>query len=173
MSDKRFYIDLARCTNCLACQMACKDRANLPDGLDWLRIEARERGRYPRVEVAYYVTHCFHCAQAPCLASCPMQAIVRTAEGWVQVERKRCNGCGNCLAACPFGVIVLSPEGRAFKCDGCADEVALGEDPTCVRACPMRALAYSDQAPDWPKRVADGAFGDHGVGPRVTYVRRG
>jgi Fe-S-cluster-containing dehydrogenase component len=91
----------------------------------------------------------------------------------VQVERKRCNGCGNCLAACPFGVIVLSPEGRAFKCDGCADEVALGEDPTCVRACPMRALAYSDQAPDWPKRVADGAFGDHGVGPRVTYVRRG
>ena len=53
---------------------------------------------------------------------------------------------------------------------GGADEVARGWGPTCVRACPMRALEYGSD--DRPARVADASFDDHGIGPSVTYLRR-
>ena len=51
--------------------------------------------------------------------------------------------------------------------DGCADELALGWDPTCVRACPMRALTYS-QSQHRGRRL-DPTFDDHGIGPRVAH----
>ena len=61
--------------------------------------------------------------------------------------------------------------GVASKCDGCADETARGWDPTCVRACPMRALGWGADG-EKPGRVADEAFDDHGIGPSVIYWRR-
>jgi anaerobic dimethyl sulfoxide reductase subunit B (iron-sulfur subunit) len=90
----------------------------------------------------------------------------------VQVDADLCVACGACIEACPFGAIVMHPEGRASKCDGCADEVARGWEPTCVRACPMRALGYAPAAGVPEGRTPDPTFVDHGIGPSVRYLRR-
>jgi anaerobic dimethyl sulfoxide reductase subunit B (iron-sulfur subunit) len=154
------------------CSIACKDRANLPDDLDWLRVEAHEGGTYPAPTLIYRVTHCFHCAQAPCIVACPIGAIARGEDGWVRIDAGLCDGCEACLDACPFAAIVMWPEGVAAKCDGCADEVARGWEPTCVRACPMRALGYGPAGTLPEGRIPDPAFDDHGIGPAVLYLRR-
>jgi anaerobic dimethyl sulfoxide reductase subunit B (iron-sulfur subunit) len=182
VNHRRFTIDLATCTGCQACRIACKDRAGLPDDLEWLRIEAQESDLYPYPRVAYRVVHCFHCANAPCMAVCPTQAIVRRAEGLVVIEAECCVGCRACVSACPFGAIIMRARGEdqlgnaapeiASKCDGCVDEIARGLQPTCVRACPMRALDYTmvDELPRL--RVADEQFGERNIGPAVLYLCR-
>jgi anaerobic dimethyl sulfoxide reductase subunit B (iron-sulfur subunit) len=169
----RFAIDLARCTGCQTCSIACKDRAGLPDDLDWLRVEVHEGGSYPAPTLFYRVVHCFHCAEPPCIDACPTGAMARQENGWVHVEEGLCVACGSCIEACPFAAIVMRPEGVASKCDGCADEVARGWQPTCVRACPMRALGYGPpQNVPTVNRTRDDHFSDHGIGPSVLYLRR-
>jgi anaerobic dimethyl sulfoxide reductase subunit B (iron-sulfur subunit) len=171
VSQRLYIVDLARCTGCQACAVACQDRAGLPDDLDWLRVETEEGGAYPHPALTYRVSHCYHCAAPPCTGVCPTGAMASRPEG-VQVDVDLCIACGACIEACPFGAIVMRPEGVASKCDGCADETARGWQPTCVRACPMRALAYGP-AGDLPEnRAVDPAFEDHGIKPSVLYLRR-
>ncbi len=173
MKEALFIIDLANCVGCYACAIACKDRAGLPDALDWLHVEKIESGRYPHPKLTYRVTHCFHCAQASCVQACPTGALTQRDDGLVALDAATCSGCGRCLEACPFSAIVMLPEGVASKCDACADELALGWDPTCVRACPMRALSYGPLGQNWlAHRQHDSAFDDHGMAPRVAYLRR-
>ena len=173
MNEHRYIVDLARCTGCQACSIACKDRANLPDDLDWLCVEAVEGGTYPAPTFYYRVIHCFHCAQPPCGEACPTGAIAKQENGWVQIDAGLCNACGACIDACPFSAIVMRPEGAASKCDGCADEVNRDWEPTCVRACPMRALGYGPPAGALSeRRIEDRAFEDHGIDPSVLYLRR-
>ena len=172
MSERRFIVDLARCTGCQTCSIACKDRANLPDDLDWLRVEAHEGGRYPAPTLYYRIVHCFHCAEPPCAEVCPTEAIAKREGGWVQIEAELCVACEACVEACPFSAIVIWTE-VAAKCDGCVDEVSRGWKPTCVRACPMRALDYGTRTNSLPEeRIEDREFRDHGIGPSVLYLRR-
>ena len=172
MSRHLYVIDLAQCTGCHACAVACKDRAGLPGDLDWLHVEEHEGGAYPRPTFYYRVSHCFHCAKPPCVDVCPTGAMGKRQEH-VQVDAGLCVACGACIEACPFGAIVMHPEGRASKCDGCADEVARGWEPACVRACPMRALGYVLDGPSLPaNRVKDDAFDGRGIGPAALYLRR-
>jgi len=174
MTDKVFVIDTAQCTGCHTCAIACKDRAGLPDDLDWLRVEERERGTYPETTISFRVIHCFHCAEPPCAEACPVQAVSRDEAGRVVANADECTGCGECVEACPFDAVVMLPEGIAAKCDACADEVAEGWQPTCVRACPMRALAYESPADAQTRgRVSSPDFEDHGAGPAVRYLCRG
>ncbi|MCJ7548549.1 MAG: 4Fe-4S dicluster domain-containing protein [Anaerolineae bacterium] len=173
MSEHIFTVDLARCTGCQACSIACKDRANLPDDLDWLRVEPQEAGAYPKPTLYYRVTHCFHCAEPPCVEVCPTTAIVKQENGRVQIHAELCVACEVCVGVCPFGAIVVQPQGVASKCDGCADEVDGGRNPVCVRACPMRALAYGPAESTLPAlRILGQDFDDHGIGPVVRYLRR-
>jgi anaerobic dimethyl sulfoxide reductase subunit B (iron-sulfur subunit) len=172
VNDRKFIIDLARCTGCMACAIACKDRANLPDSLNWLRVDAEEGGVYPTPTLTYRVVHCWHCSYPSCVEVCPTNAIIQLANGLLQIDAELCNGCGHCIDACPFTAIVMLPQGVASKCDGCNDELDLGWEPTCVRACPMRALNY-EQADNSaiPNREGDQTFNDHGIGPYVMYLR--
>ena len=167
-----FVTDMALCTGCLTCIVACKDRAGLPDAVDWIHLETYERGSCPKVALCFRVVHCFHCAEPPCAAVCPVEAISRSGEGWVRIDRGTCIGCRQCLEACPFEAIVIGNEGIATKCDGCADEVARELQPTCIRACPMGALSYGTQEnrPDH-LRMRDPDFSERGVGARVLYLR--
>jgi len=173
MKDAVFVVDAARCTGCHTCSIACKDRAGLPDDLDWLRVEEHEAGVCPGTTLSFRVIHCFHCEAPPCVEVCPSQAIARDELGFVALDREECTGCGECIDACPFEAVVLQPDGIASKCDGCADEAAEGREPTCVRACPMRALSCVPVGSDPIEgRVTDPGFDDHGIGPSVRFLRR-
>ena len=173
MSNSLFIIDISSCTGCGTCNIACKERAGLPDELDFLRVEAYEEGKYPNPSLNYRVTHCFHCAQPACATACPTDAILRREDGLVVIDAKKCIGCGDCIEACPFEAIVMLPKNIAAKCDGCADEVAIGWDPTCVRACPMRALEYKPLAEtQFSQRLKDTNLNDYGICPAVLYLLR-
>jgi Fe-S-cluster-containing dehydrogenase component len=93
--------------------------------------------------------------------------------GWVQVEKELCIACGACVDVCPFSAVVVGPDDVATKCDGCVDEIGRGWKPTCVRACPMRALDYGSAVSPPPEtRAQDQDFQGHGIGPSVLYLRR-
>jgi Fe-S-cluster-containing dehydrogenase component len=168
-----FHVDVARCTGCQACRVACNDRAGLGGGPDLLRVEREEGGAYPTPRLSYRVVHCFHCAAPPCVPACPVEALGIDESGRVVLRAEVCVGCGACVEACPFDAVVMGPAGVAAKCDGCADEVARGWEPTCVRACPMRALAYGPPDAVPPHRRVDGeGLAGHRARPRVRYLRR-
>lgn len=47
--------------------------------------------------------------------------------------------------ACPYGAPQLDEvKHKMTKCDACADRLAKGMKPTCVEACPQRALDFGD-----------------------------
>ena len=98
MTGSHFIIDLARCTGCQACSIACKDRAGLPDELDWLHIEVAERGVYPAPMLHYRVMHCFHCASPPCVGACPSGGMAQGEDGWVQIDVDSCSACEACCS---------------------------------------------------------------------------
>jgi anaerobic dimethyl sulfoxide reductase subunit B (iron-sulfur subunit) len=173
MRDAIFVVDVATCTGCFACSVACKDRSGLPDDLDLLRVESSETGAFPDTGLRFRVIHCFHCEDPPCVDACPSNGIVKRADGLVAIDEGLCSGCGECVEACPFDAIVMRPDGTSAKCDGCVDETARGWDPTCVRACPMRALYYGPRSgTPYRDRVRDTAFQDHGIGPSVACLVR-
>ena len=172
MSKALFVVDIASCTGCGTCSIACKDRAGLPDELDFLQVEANEGGVYPDPELYYRVVHCFHCDQPACAEACPVEAISKEEDGLTVINAEECTGCGECIEACPFDAIVMLPDGIAAKCDGCADEIARGWTTTCVRACPMRALYYDTEDAVVGERSGDPDFRDYGIEPAVLYLRR-
>ncbi len=173
MTKSLFIVDIASCTGCGTCSIACKDRAGIPDDLDLLRVEAHEAGVYPEPTLYYRVIHCFHCDHPACAEACPVEAISKGEDRLVMINAEECVGCGNCIEACPFGAIVMLPEEVAAKCDGCADEIAREWNPTCVRACPMRALKFqsiNEIKPD--NRLKDPNFRDYDMEPAVLYLLR-
>lgn len=172
--DGTLVVDMTRCTGCQTCRVACRDRAQFPDDVDLLRVEALEGGAYPMPTLAYRIVHCFHCAEPPCADVCPVGAIVGSTDCLVTLDATACTGCGSCIDACPFEAIVMLAEGVVAKCDGCQDEVAQGSNPTCVRACPMRALSLAgrDVRVETQGRVADQSFDHHNVGPAVLFLRK-
>ncbi len=153
MSDQQmaFYIDLAACSGCKACQIACKDKNDLDVGNMWRRVVEYVGGDWTRsgdawvsTVYAYSVTvSCLHCQDAPCAEACPSAAIVKRDDGVVLIEEDRCIGCRYCEWACPYGALQFDDAtGKMTKCDFCADYLADGKEPACVASCPMRAMDY-------------------------------
>ena len=202
MAGALFIIDLARCTGCHACAMACKDRgasgvleyeASLLDDVDMLWVRSEEQGGYPQpgiepLAVTFRPAHCFHCQDADvaangCAKACPVEAIRADGDGHWRIDLDTCVRCGACAEVCPFEAIDQLADGTPVKCDGCVDELAQGWEPTCVRACPMRALAYRPydgagysaavpSAEEYAGREPDPAWDAHGLRPRVVYLKR-
>ena len=50
-----------------------------------------------------------------------------------------------CAKACPYGAPQFDPERKKMtKCDFCRDYLEQGLPPSCVAACPCRALDYGE-----------------------------
>lgn len=174
MSQIAFFFDQTRCTGCSACRVACKDWHDIPAGSEnWMRIHYTEKGVCPTVHVSYLAAPCWHCEAPLCVPACPVQAIVkRDEDGIVVVDRKACLGneaCDEkCRKACPYDAPQFGsdPGAKMGKCDLCLDRLQTGKRPTCVEACPVRALDSG------PLQALASKYGDSKIAVGFKSARR-
>lgn len=164
-NDRTFLIDLTRCTGCRGCQVACKQWNQLeaenttffngqgyqnPPAMSEHTLTAirfREYQRHGESEFAFYKEMCMHCNEPACASVCPVSAFVKTPEGPVVYNAKRCIGCRFCMIACPFGVPKYQWSKTlplVVKCSGCYARVKAGLIPACAKACPS-AITYGSR----------------------------
>jgi anaerobic dimethyl sulfoxide reductase subunit B (iron-sulfur subunit) len=149
-----FYVEQKHCTGCSACQIACKDKHDLPQGQNFRQVHAYEGGSFAVSNnvvhhdiYAYWVpVSCNHCVNAPCVTACPSGAMhKRTEDGLVMINEKSCIGCRRCLSACPYQAPQFdAANGKMKKCDFCQELLQEGKAPACISACPMRVLGYGE-----------------------------
>jgi anaerobic dimethyl sulfoxide reductase subunit B (iron-sulfur subunit) len=140
-----FSFDVARCSGCHACVVACQDQNDFVTGenVAYRHVTKHEAGTYPEERLAHLSLSCQHCGDAPCVVVCPVGALSRrAADGVVLVDRNLCVGCHSCELACPFGAPKFPEDGKMAKCDFCTVRRDLGLKPACVRVCPTLALDY-------------------------------
>ncbi len=129
------YMDLNRCIDCRACEVACEREHAGGANIFVQRLE--DRFAFP--------LNCRHCETGFCIAVCPTGALKRSAHGTVELSAMECIGCGQCMLVCPFGAIWFDAHDKiARKCDFCAHRLELSLDPACVATCPAKALDYGE-----------------------------
>lgn len=152
MARYGMVIDLALCTRCRACIVACKTEHQIPPGKEGgheyhrMSVLEYETGKYPTVKRVFAPILCMHCETAPCIDVCPIPgAIYRREDGIVVVNKGKCDGCMRCMIVCPYSALYLDEENRVVdKCDLCADRLDHGLEPACVATCMGKAIAFGD-----------------------------
>lgn len=144
-----FSFDESACSGCKACQVACKDKNNLPLGVLWRRVYEVNGGKWIQVGGAWISTvfaynlsiACNHCVHPKCAGVCPTDAFIVRSDGIVFIDQSKCIGCGYCAWACPYDAPQMDlAAGVMTKCNLCFDALDAGLPPACVAACPMRSL---------------------------------
>ena len=149
-----FYFNSNICVGCKACQIACKDKNQLPIGVIWRRVVEYGGGSWvprdgvlvPQGVFGYFISiSCNHCEKARCTEVCPTGAMYKNDDGIVLVNEENCIGCRYCEWACPYGAPQFNEEsGVMTKCNFCIDLLAQGQQPACVSSCPLRALDFGE-----------------------------
>ncbi len=148
-----FYFDSSSCTGCKACQVACKDKNNLPLGVLWRRVYEVSGGEWTRTGEAWTNTvfafnlsiACNHCVHPKCAGVCPVDAYEVRPDGIVLINARKCIGCGYCAWACPYDAPQVDKNaGVMTKCNLCYDYLDAGLPPACIAACPLRCLDLVD-----------------------------
>jgi anaerobic dimethyl sulfoxide reductase subunit B (iron-sulfur subunit) len=143
-----FFFDQSRCTGCQACAVACKDWNNLSSGPPkWLRIINYEYGAFPNVRVGMLFIPCFHCQNPPCVPAANGAMMKEATYGAVLIDPSMATSTAlrQAAAACPYGAIGFNSDAynaTASKCTMCVDRLAIGQQPSCVMSCPVRALDF-------------------------------
>ena len=141
MAQKAFAQNINECTGCRCCQVACKDKNDLPIGAFFRKVTDHEGGEFPAVWVGSLSMSCNHCDEPACVEACPQGALFKEAEfGLVIQDVEKCIACQTCVTACPYGAPHYGGNGKMSKCVGCAERVKYGYEPACVRICPTGAL---------------------------------
>jgi Fe-S-cluster-containing dehydrogenase component len=157
MTRYGIVVDVSRCNGCYNCFLACKDEFCGNDfppyslsqpmtGQFWMRIREKERGKYPKVKVAYTAIPCMHCDNPACLKFAQGGAIYKRADGIVIIDPVKAAGQKELVSSCPYRVIYWNEERQVpQKCTLCAHLLDDGwQEPRCVEVCPTRALLFGD-----------------------------
>jgi len=138
--------DISLCVGCYACEVACKQEHDLPEGPKWIKavqIGPKEIGG--KLVMDFVPMHCRHCENPPCIQACPVSAICKRNDGIVLFNEELCIGCNDCIEACPFGAPQYNPEKEVVQaCNLCYERIDQGLLPACVQNCPTQALIFGD-----------------------------
>ena len=160
-SEGFLVVDMKKCQGCNTCMMACAlaHAGSASYNLARIQIQQDPWANWPD---DVFMATCRQCENAPCVEACPVEPVKANKPnpefGNVRmIDLKLCIGCQSCLAACPF--TPHRPQwnadtGTSQKCDLCADTPFLGDRggpggvQTCVRVCPVQAIAFTPTMPD-------------------------
>ena len=174
MKKWNLIVDVAECTNCNLCALACQDEyvgndwpgvaAEMPKhGHRWIDIKRKERGQPPIVDVAYVPVMCQHCDDAPCMQAAKDGAVTKRADGIVIIDPVKAKGQKQIVDACPYGAVFWNEEKQlpqAWPFDAHLLDAGWNE-PRAATACPtgaIRALKADDAEMD-ALRAAEGTRG--------------
>lgn len=134
---KLIEVNLDKCTGCRLCEMVCSLSHEPECSTAKSRIKIVKDQEFGN----NLVQLCIQCYEAPCIESCPLEALYRNEEsGVVLLDEATCNGCGICIEACPLGALFFDEErSTVLKCDLCEG------DPKCVKVCSTGALIVKDE----------------------------
>jgi Fe-S-cluster-containing dehydrogenase component len=132
----------AKCTNCKSCELVCSlvNDGVLNPSRSRITVIGFLEGKY---SLPYnFPSTCKQCADAPCMAVCPVAAIARKKDKMktVVIDAEICIDCKECIKACPFAAMLYDAEKKLpYKCELC------GGKPACVPICPADAIEFVNQ----------------------------
>jgi tetrathionate reductase subunit B len=142
-----FVIDVSRCIDCRACQVACSVENNVP--MENTRIWIQDlgvQGEFPELQHTFVPYNCMHCDNPPCTEVCVSGATYKDEQtGLVLVDQEACIGCGFCVDACPYNTRYLDKKrGVVDKCNACVQRLEVGLQPACVATCVGGSRLFGD-----------------------------
>ena len=177
-----YALNLSVCIGCRKCAEACHKENNHDRRTNnsYIRVLEMDQGSLdlehgnatydhavPAPGKYYMPIQCQQCANAPCVAVCPVQATWQEPDGIVVVDYDWCIGCRYCEAACPYharrfnwtapeipaeeinpdqGYLSnrVRPQGVVEKCTFCLHRTREGRLPACLEACPTGARVFGN-----------------------------
>jgi Fe-S-cluster-containing dehydrogenase component len=190
MSSYAMVIDLDKCSGCYNCFLACRDEhygndfppvtaAQPFEGHFWMQMVEVERGKYPKVKLAFIPKPCMQCDDSPCVKQATNGAVYKRPDGIVIIDPEKSVGQKEMLSSCPHRVIFWNQEKNIpQKCTFCAHLLDQGwKEPRCVEACPTGALVFGDLSdPEseisrlWNSGKAETFHPEFELEPRVKYI---
>jgi anaerobic dimethyl sulfoxide reductase subunit B (iron-sulfur subunit) len=147
MPQYGFFYNQARCSDCRACVIACRDWNHTSGPVTWARMFQWEKGTFPNVRLHFLFAPCYHCENPVCVDAANGAMYKEEKYGAVLIDPDKANSMDlrKAQEACPYGAIQFDSDAMnatASKCTMCIDRLEQGQLPICVEACGLRALDF-------------------------------